>query len=72
MNANPMGADSELDQPALQPAGYRNQTIRLLRCPADPPARHNVLRNYVQIASANATTGVVTFNDPVMFTHKIT
>lgn len=55
-NANPVGADSELDQTALQPAGHRNQTIRVLRCPADPSARHRVLRNDVKVAASGGYT----------------
>lgn len=51
-NANPVAADAELDQPALQPARYRYQTIGLARCPANPGARHRVLSDDVEIAAS--------------------
>ena len=51
-NANPVGADTELDQPALQPAGHRDQTIGVPRCPADPAARHRVLCDDIEIAAS--------------------
>ena len=51
-NANPVGADAEFDQPALQPAGYRDQTVGVARCPADPAARHRVLCDDIEIAAS--------------------
>jgi len=53
-NANPVGADAELDQPALQPAGDRNQTVGVARCPADPSTRHRVLCDDIEIAASGS------------------
>jgi hypothetical protein len=55
-NANPVGADAECDQPALQPSGNRNQTIRVSDCPADPSAGHRVLCDDVEIAASGGDT----------------
>jgi hypothetical protein len=47
-----VAADSERNQPLLQPAGDRNQTLDVLRCPAYPSAWHRVLCDDVEIAAS--------------------
>jgi hypothetical protein len=51
-NAHVVGADTELDQPLLQPAGDRDQTVGMLRRPTDPSARHRVLCDDIEIAAS--------------------
>jgi hypothetical protein len=49
---NPFGGDAGLDEPLLQPARNRHQTIGMLCRPADPLPRNHTPRDDIEVATS--------------------